>query len=108
MPVVARITEGRTARLTFTLLSDGSAVNGTGITVSNLYLTGASGQVVDTSGDFGWVTAASGTAYYDPDAADFTAAQSPYRIRFELTDGSGKIAFHPEGEADTIVVSPLR
>jgi hypothetical protein len=108
MATVARITEGRTTRLTFTLLSDGAAMDGSGITVSDLLITGRDGRPVATTGDFGWVSAAAGTVYYDPDASDFVASKSPYRIRWKLTDGSGGVAFHPEGPADTIEVSPVR
>jgi hypothetical protein len=101
------IVEGWTQRLTFTLTSDGSAYNGTGITVSDLIITGRDGTAVDTTGDFGWVTASAGTVYYDPDAADFSASLSPYFVRVKLTDGSGKIAYFPNGEPAQLTVRPV-
>jgi hypothetical protein len=98
------IVEGWTQRLTFTLLSDGVALVATGFTLSNLYLTDARGRAIDTSGDFGWINAAAGTVYYDPDVTDFVAVNGPYTVRYEVTDGAGKIAYWPNAQADTINV----
>ena len=100
------IVEGWTSRLSFQLLEDGAAMDGMGITVSALDIVAADGTVVTTTSDFGWLTQASGTVYYDPDAADFTAAGSPYSVRFQLTDGTGKVAWHPNGKPDQIRVFP--
>lgn len=100
------IVEGWTSRLSFQLYEDGAALVGTGITVSALDITAADGTVVTTTADFGWITAASGTVYYDPDSADFEAAKSPYSVRFQLTDGGGKVAWYPNGKPDQIRVFP--
>lgn len=108
MARLTTIVEGWTKRLTFTLEADGTAFVGTGFTLSNLYITAKDGTNVDTTGDFNWVTAASGTVYYDPDAADFVAAKSPYSVRYEVTDGSGKKQFFPNADADEILVKPVR
>jgi hypothetical protein len=105
---LTEVVEGWTGRLTFTLLADGAALNGTGLTLSNLYLTDGRGNAIDTSGDFGWVTAAAGTVYYDPDASDFIAGNGPYEVRFEVTDGTGKKVFFPNGQADEILVRAVR
>lgn len=108
------ITEGHTRRLTFTLTSKlptASAVtafDGTGFTLSNLYITGKDATIVDTAGDFGWVSAADGTVYYDPDASDFVASKSPYVVKYEVTDGAGKVECFPSADADEILVKPLR
>jgi len=104
MALLTEIVEGWTSRLAFQLLEDGAAMDGTGITVSALDIVGADGTVVDTTGDFGWITQASGTVYYDPDATDFIAAKSPYSVRYQLTDGNGKKAWHPSGKPDQIRV----
>lgn len=104
MSLLTEVVEGWTGRLLFTLLSDGAAFVGTGFTLSNLYITDARGRAIDTAADFGWVTAALGTVYYDPDAADFVASAGPYTVRFEVTDGNGKVVFFPNGQADTILV----
>jgi hypothetical protein len=104
MSALLQITEGWTGRLPFTLKSNGVAFVGTGLTLSGCLVTGSDGTAVDTAGDFGWVSAAGGTAYYDPDAADLSAALSPYRLHFEVTDGSGKKVYFPTGKAAEIKV----
>lgn len=106
--VIAEVVEGETARITFPLTEDGTALNGTGFTVTDLLLTTVDGRTVDTSGDFDWVSAAAGTVYYDPDATDFVAEHSPYRVRVKVTDSSSKIRFYPNGKAAEIVVHPAR
>ena len=103
--MITELVEGTTRRLTFTLEQpEGTAFDGTGMTVSALDIVGADNAPVDTTGDFGWVTASAGTVYYDPDAADFNAAKSPYRVRYQITDGSGKVQWFPSGAPDTIKV----
>jgi hypothetical protein len=108
MSLLTEVVEGWTKRLTFTLQTDGAAFNGTGMTISNLYITNARGVPIDTAGDFGWVSAAAGTVYYDPDAADFVAGDGPYTVRYEVTDGAGKVVFFPNGQADQIQVRGKR
>lgn len=104
MSLLTEIVEGWTGRLTFTLMTDGVAFVGTGFTITNLYITDARGRAIDTTGDFGWVSAAAGTVYYDPDAADFVAGNGPYTVRYEVTDGASKVVFFPNGQADQILV----
>lgn len=104
MAKLTDVVEGWTKRLTFQLYEDGAAMNGTGITVSALDIVGNDGVAITTTGDFDWVTASAGTVYYDPDSTDFVAAKSPYRVRFQLTDGSGAVVWHPNGAPDTIIV----
>lgn len=106
--MLTEVVEGWTKRLTFTLLTDGVAFDGSGMTLSNLYLTDARGRQIDTTGDFGWVSAAAGTVYYDPDATDFVAGAGPYKVRYEVTDGAGKVVFFPNGQSDEIVVRGVR
>lgn len=112
--VITRVVEGWTGRLTFTLMSKApsatteSAFVGTGFTLSDLVLTQSNGAAVDTAGDFGWLVAADGTVYYDPDSADFVALYSPYTLRFEVTDGGGKVVYFPSADAYEITVSPRR
>jgi len=104
MAEVTEIVEGTTMRISFQLKEDGDNLVGTGLTVSALDIVGNDGVAVDTTSDFGWITAASGTVYYDPDSSDFVAEKSPYRIRYQLTDGNGKVAWWPDGKADEIRV----
>lgn len=113
MPLLLTITEGTTRRRTFTIMTAlpgavAAAFNGSGFTLSNLYLTDKFGNAVTTSGDFGWLSDAAGTVYYDPDAADFDADKSPYLVQFELTDGAGAKEIVPTKGADEILVKPLR
>lgn len=104
MALVKEIVEGWTGRLSFQLYEDGAAMDGTGITVSALDIVDKAGTAVTTTGDYGWLTQASGTVYYDPDATDFVASRSPYAVRYQLTDGSGKVVWHPDGAPDFIKV----
>jgi hypothetical protein len=104
MAQLTEVVEGWTGRLTFQLYDDGAALNGTGLTVTALDLVGNDGVAVTTTADFGWLVQASGTVYYDPDAADLTAARSPYKVRYQITDGSGAIVWYPNGAPDTIAV----
>jgi hypothetical protein len=102
--VITEVVEGTTGRITFQLQNDGVNVDGSGITVSALDIVAADNTVIDTTGDFGWDVQASGIAYYDPDPSDFRAANSPYRVRFQLTDGSGKVVWYSNGKPDQIIV----
>lgn len=104
MAVLTNIVEGWTGRLEFTLKADGTAINGTGLTLSDCLVTGKDGTEVTTTGDFGWLVQASGTVYLDADAADFAASKSPYKVRFKVTDGTGKVVYFPNAAADTITV----
>jgi hypothetical protein len=109
MALVAEIVEGETRRLTFGLRADGEIFVLTGYTVADIILTGADGAPVDTSGDFGLVSATQGTVYYDPDAADFVATKSPYRVRVKVTeDSTSKVRYFPNKIPDEIKVNPLR
>lgn len=102
--MIYEVVEGWTSRLTFQLTADGSAIDGTGFTVTALDLVDAHNHPVPTSGNFGWATQGSGTVYYDPDASDFVAARGPYKIRYQLTDGNSKVKWFPNGKPDEIKV----
>ena len=99
------IVEGWTGELgPFTLKADGTAVDLTGLTVA-LILRDRSGTAVTTAGDTRvHGTPTSGQVYYRPDAADMTAALSPYSAHWQVTDGSGYVVYFPNAAADTIVV----
>jgi hypothetical protein len=105
---VKTLVQGETVRLTIPLLEDGVALNGTGFTVTALNIVGNDGTVVTTTGDFGWVTAAEGTVYYDPDADDFESRLSPYQVQVVITDGSSKVRVYPnQGTAELKVLPRL-
>ena len=103
---LTEVVEGWTGRLTFTLVANGADLNGTGMTVTDMILTGSDGGLIDTASDFGWVSDAAGTVYYDPDASDFKAERSPYKVRFEVTDGAGKKVYFSNAQPDEIKVHP--
>lgn len=107
MSVLTQITEGWTKRLTWTLLADNATFDCTGFTLDDIRITGKDGSVVDVTGDIGFVVAADGTVYYDPDADDFDANLSPYTIHFVVLDGSGKQVSVPNGKAYQLLVFRL-
>ena len=78
--------------------------SGTGLTVTDLMITGREGTAVTTATKFAWAVQASGTITFSPAAADFVATKSPYKVRVKLTDGNGKIRFYPNGEPAGIKV----
>jgi hypothetical protein len=104
MSTLVEIAEGWTDELgPFTLEADGSPVDLTGLTVS-LVLRGRDGTLVTTTDDTRIDDdPTSGKVYYTPDATDLSAAQSPYTLRWQVTDGDG-IVFFPNGRADALVV----
>lgn len=97
------IVEGWTGDLDFQLKADGVIVNLTGLTVE-LVLTDRDGVAVTTTGNITVFDAANGKVRYIPDAADLDDAKSPYRARWKVTDGTGKIVFFPNGVGDVYVV----
>lgn len=107
--ILGNVVEGQTSRIEFPpLTEDDEVIDGTGLTVSDLLITGNDDTAVDTTGDFGWASAPAGTVYYDPDAADFDPAKSPYRVRVKLTDGAGKVRYYPNGAPAELVVRPVK
>lgn len=108
MNIIGAVVQGDTARLVLPLLEDGEALDGTGFTVTDLFITGRDGSQVDTTGDFGWSDQSGGHVYYDPDSDDFVTSKSPYAVRVKLTDGGGKIRHYPNGEPAFLMVRDPR
>lgn len=105
MAVYDNIVEGQTEAIVHTLLADGVAVNGTGITLG-LVLMDKVGGVVDTSGSkVSWLDASTGKAQFLPAVGDLTAIRSPYNARWTLT-AAGKTGFYPNRQVDTWIVQP--
>lgn len=69
-----------------------------------LILKTAAGGSVTLLGPVVWSAPATGKVRYTPDAADLSAASSPYTARFKVTDSALKTAFFPDGIADRWVV----
>lgn len=90
------LVEGWTERIQYRLTNDGTAVNITGATVQIVAFTKDSVEV-KFQGTAGIVTAASGIVYFDPASNDLQSEQSPYSIRWKVTDVTGKVSFFPGG-----------
>lgn len=90
--------EGQTAAIDYTLYANGSAINGTGLTIG-LQVRDRAQALVNPTGKIAWLVAASGTVRYSPAVDDLKAERSPYRVRFTVTDGSGLVSFYPDAEA---------
>lgn len=109
------LVEGTTAQLDpFRLYIEDAPIDLTGITVACIVrdvngdpVTIASGQI-DVDADQSWnattETGGRGQVYLTPTAGQFTNALSPYRIRWQLTDGAGDVQFVPDGPADRFFV----
>ena len=92
------LVEGWTERITYQLGADGAAPNLTGMTCV-LLLYDKNRALKTYAGASGIETAATGIVYFDPTAADLVASQSPYSIRWKVTDGSGKVSYFPNADA---------
>lgn len=104
---VKTLVAGETDPFTIPLFEDDAALDGTGLTVTDVLITGSDGSRVDTSSKFAWAVQADGTVQYSPAATDFDAGKSPYRIRVQLTDGNSKTRFYPNtGRAEIVVLAP--
>ena len=73
-------------------------------TVTLSLVSHATQVAVTTTNDVEWLTPASGIVRYLPDAADLTAAGSPYDARWTVTDSASRVVSFPDGLADRWVV----
>lgn len=93
------IVEGWTDRISYQLYADGAAPNLTGMSAVLLLYTNSKGAF-PYSGTSGILSASSGTVYFDPAISDLLANNSPYFVRWRVTDGSGKVSYFPNSEAE--------
>lgn len=104
------IVEGWTGALPFTLLADGTAVDLTGLTVQ-IVLKGSDGTLVkDTTDGISVTGTTSGQVSYSPSSSSgdlFVVSQTPYKVRFRVTDSQLKKVYFPNDEEDLIEVNPL-
>lgn len=100
------VVQGQTEPIAAQLFRDNQPVDLTGLPGGNitLVLRRLDGALVDTAGDVEVVDAATGKIRYNPDEADFVAAQGPYVGRWRVVDGAGKIGFWPNREIDQWIV----
>lgn len=95
------VVEGWTGALEFILKADGAAVDLTGITSVTVEAKKLDGSAVTLAGTTAVTDAANGKVTFSPAAADLKEADSPYLVRFKVTDGSSKITYFPSGDAFT-------
>lgn len=84
-----------------------SNLDGSGFSATvSLYMRGVDDQLVDTTGKVAWLVQASGTVRFSPAATDLKANKIPYRLKFEVTDGSAKTRCYPQGDPLLLQVYP--
>jgi hypothetical protein len=98
-------TEGWTAPIEHTLEHDGATFNASGITPS-LTLKDKDGNAITFTGTVTWADSSVSRIRYSPAAGDLVASKSPYKLHWKVTDGSGKIAFYPQGAPIMLTVYP--
>lgn len=90
---------GWTEPLDFTLLEDDIAADLTGQTVV-IDVIDKNGTAVAPLGATTVPDPTAGHVRYSPTGTEFTVAGQPYGVRWKVTDGSGKVAFFPNGKRD--------
>ncbi len=96
MAITHIIPEGTTEPQDFQLIADGVNLDATGLTLG-LRIDDRNGVPVTLTGSFAFLNDASGTVRVLLDAVDLPLNKSAYQVRWSITDGSGKIAFIPNG-----------
>jgi hypothetical protein len=103
------VVEGWTGALPFTLLADGSPVDLTGLTV-HIVLKSADGTTVkDTTAGITLTASTAGQLEYAPSSSSgdlLLVSQTPYRVRFRVTDALSKKVYFPNDEEELIEVNP--
>ena len=97
------IVSGWTGVMDFRLKADGAALVLTGMTVA-LILIKSDGTLIDTAGDTSVLDAADGKVRYSPDVGVLVTAASPIRMRWKVTDSSGRVVYHPSGRPAWILI----
>ena len=110
MSALVSIVEGWTSALPFTLLADGTPIDLTGLKVAVVLKTAGGVIVKDTTTGITVTASTAGQVEYAPSSSSgdlFVAAQTPYRIRFRLTDATPRSVYVPNDEEDLIEVNPV-
>lgn len=102
MPLI-ELTEGWTGDIDMQLQTSSGPVNLTGSSVV-LLLRDIRSTLIPTSSDLTIFSATDGKVRYNPDSGDLAAARSPYKSKFKVTDGSGKVVYFPSGRPDEWLV----
>lgn len=104
------IVEGWTGALPFTLKADGSPVDLTGLTVRIILKTAYGTVVKNTSSGISITSSTAGQLEYVPSSSSgdlFLASQTPYRVRFSVTDVLPRTVYFPNDEEELIEVNPI-
>lgn len=100
------IVEGWTGALPFTALADEAPFDLTGLT-AKIVLKQRDGTIVrDTTAGVSVTNSTAGQWQYEPaSSSEFVTRGTPYRIRLQVTDALGKVAYFPSDEEDLIEVN---
>jgi hypothetical protein len=108
MPVLTEVVEGWSGALPFRLDADGVPVDLTGLTVHVVLKTSDGTVVRDTTAGLTVTSATGGLVSYAPATSSgslFTAAGTPYYLRFRVTDALQKVVYFPNADEDVIKVN---
>lgn len=94
------LVEGWTGTIDCYLVADGAAYDLTGATVTLLLFTVDGGQVTLGGSVAISSPATAGHVTYSPAVGDMYARYSPYRVRFKVVDGLGKVRYFPTANTD--------
>jgi hypothetical protein len=98
--VATYLVEGWTERIIDQLIADDVAVNLTGGTTVELVLYDKNGTLKSIPSQSGIDTALVGKVYYDPASTDLKHSESPYSVRWKVTDVANKVAFFPNAQPE--------
>lgn len=103
---LTEVVEGWTGALPFTLKTDGTPVDLTGLTVS-IYLKDNRSSVIQSSTSSVAVTDSTGgvVTYTPQSTSELLANRTPYKIRFKVEDSTGGIVYFPNIDEDLIKVN---
>lgn len=95
------LVEQWTERIVYQLSADGAVVDLTGTTVVLQAYT-RQGLLATLTGTSGVVSGSEtqGKVFFDPGVNDLLNENSPYAIRWKVTDGAGKVALFPSGPVE--------
>lgn len=105
MSKLTEVVEGWTGALPFTLNADGDPVDLTGLTVQLWMKDCDETQIHNSSANVTTTGSTGGEVIFSPSSSQFVAAKTPYKLRFKVTDSTGRYVYFPNEEEDTIEVN---
>lgn len=98
MSVLTTVVEGWTGALPFELQTDGSAFDYTGLTVQIVLRDCHNRIVLDSTAGITTTGSTGGEVIFSPSSSGvFYVDQSPYKMRYRVTDALGDVVFFPNG-----------